>query len=103
MRMSSKLTPCRRLRVAFPMLGSLLLFSSLSEFLPNAHDPPIPSPSALTQPLTDVGQMPLGTSVASATASWATGPPGLLSLSRSQARSAQPTFDQHTVYPSTCW
>src|SRR5215218_590147 len=30
MRMSSKLTPCRRLRVAFPMLVSLLLFSFLS-------------------------------------------------------------------------
>src|SRR5215207_1370126 len=45
MRMSSKLTPCRRLRVALPMLVSLLLFSSLSESLPNACGPPIPSPS----------------------------------------------------------
>src|SRR5215218_1828496 len=31
MRMSSKLTPCRRLHVAFPMLVSLLLFSFLSD------------------------------------------------------------------------
>src|SRR4029450_12315881 len=43
MRMSSKLTPCRRLRVAFPMLVSLLLFSSLSESLPNACGPPASS------------------------------------------------------------